>query len=422
MIRLTEFHLDSPWMLALLVAVPLLLAASFSRRRRLAADAGDAFQDPGRVRKVTLVVLLLTSLLLVCGGALAFRALVTGPSDPLKNPVVGAGLALLALAVLLATLAVWHRRRQWPVMQVSSTAALGKVAAGRPSPLRHLVPLLRLLAICLVLLALARPLVATTEADVFAEGMDIVLTLDVSTSMRAVDFSPIARPNERKNRINGAKEVISKFIRQRKEDRLGLVVFASNAFTQCPLTLDYSVVQNILQAVKTGVIEDGTAIGDAIMISINRLEKSEAKSKVIILLTDGDDNASKVAPLQAAEVAHEKKIRVFPILVGKGGLVPYPVGRDVFGQPAYRKVEIRTNPELLKQIAKKSLGKFYRATDEKALEEDFQDILDHMEKTRLMDPGRFTRSTEVFQLALLPALLLVLLELMLRWTRFRRFP
>jgi Ca-activated chloride channel homolog len=421
-IRLTEFHLDSPWMLAMLVAVPLLLAVSFSRRSRPATNAVGAFQDPGRVHRVALVVLLISSVLLVCGGGLAFKALVSGPSDPVKNSMVAVGLALLALAVLLVAVAVWYRRRQQPVMLLSSTAALGKVAAGRPSPLRHLVPLLRLLAVCLVALALARPQVATTEADVFAEGMDIVLTLDVSTSMRAVDFSPIARPHQRKNRIDGAKEVISKFIRQRKEDRLGLVVFAANAFTQCPLTLDYSVVQNILKAVKTGVIEDGTAIGDAIMVSINRLEKSEAKSKVIILLTDGDDNASKVAPLQAAEIAHEKKIRVFPILVGKGGLVPYPVGRDVFGQTAYQKVEIRTNPELLKQIAKKSLGKFYRATDEKALEEDFQDILDHMEKTRLMDPGRFTRSTEVFQLALLPALLLLLIELMLRWTRFRRFP
>lgn len=422
MIRLTEFHFATPWTLALLVAVPLMLVVAFSRRRRPAGDAADAFGDPGRVRRALLGVLLLSGVLLVCGAGLAFSALLRGSSDPLENPLVGVGLGLLELAVLLVCAAVWYRRRQQPVMLFSSASVLGRVTVGKPSALRHLVPVLRVLAVGLLVVALARPQVATTEADVFAEGMDIVLTLDVSTSMRAVDFSPVPRPHERKSRINGAKEVISRFIRQRREDRLGLVVFAANAFTQCPLTLDYSVVQNILKSVKTGVIEDGTAIGDAIMVSINRLEKSEAKSKVIILLTDGDDNASKVSPLQAAEIAHEKKIRVFPILVGKGGLVPYPVGKDMFGQMRYQKVEIRTNPELLKQIAKKSGGKFYRATDEKALEEDFQDILDHMEKTRLMDPGRFTRNTEVFQLALLAALLLLMLELMMRWTRFRRFP
>jgi Ca-activated chloride channel family protein len=288
--------------------------------------------------------------------------------------------------------------------------------------MRYLVPALRLLAILLILLALVRPQVATTEADVFTEGMDIVLTLDVSTSMRAVDFAPSSRPRDKRSRIHGAKEVIAGFIKQRADDRIGLVVFAADAFTQCPLTLDYSVLDSILRSVKTGVIDDGTAIGNALMISVNRLRDSEVKSKVIILLTDGDDNASEVAPLQAAQIAAEEGIKVFPILVGKGGLVSYPVGPNVFGQMQYRKVEIPTNPELLKEIADVADGKFYRARDEEALGEDLQDILDHMEKTRLMDPGRFTRNTEVYQLALLPAVLVLLLQLSLMWTRFRRFP
>jgi Ca-activated chloride channel family protein len=264
--------------------------------------------------------------------------------------------------------------------------------------------------------------VATTEADVFAEGMDIVITQDVSTSMNAVDFAPPDSPDNKLARIDGAKSVIARFIQQRQDDRLGLVVFASEAYTQTPLTLDYSILQSVLASVKTGVLEDGTAIGNAIMVSVNRLRESEAKSKVIILLTDGDDNASKIAPLQAAEIAAEQNIRIFPILVGKGGLVPFPVGPNLFGRMQYRNVEIRTNPELLKNIASISKGKFYRSVDQKALEEDFQDILDQMEKTRLMDPGRFTRHTEVFQLLLLPALLALLLELALGWTLYRRFP
>jgi Ca-activated chloride channel homolog len=424
MIRSTDFHFDAPWGLALAVAIPLLVIALFSIERLRARSAlGDRpFAEPERVRRGLMTVLLLSVLATAGGLAATFWVLLFVDEVAFESPLFLGGLGLLGLAVLLSASGLWMKRRHRPVLLVSSTQVMGAVTAGRPSSVRYLVPLLRFVAICLVLVALARPQVATTEADVFAEGMDIVLTVDVSTSMRAVDFAPTSRPRDRKSRINGAKEVISRFIQQRKEDRLGLVVFAADAFTQSPLTLDYSVVQNVLESIKTGVIDDGTAIGNAIMVSVNRLKESEAKSKVIILLTDGDDNASKVAPMQAAEIAHKENIKIFPILVGKGGLVPYPVGKDIFGQMQYRKVEIRTNPELLKNIAQEAKGKFYRARDQQALEEDFQDILDHMEKSRLMDPGRFTRNTEVFQLALLPALLIILLELALSWTRFRRFP
>jgi Ca-activated chloride channel family protein len=420
MMRSTEFAFQSPGALLLLVVVPVVLLSLFQaeRRRRQGASmlADPGLQARSSVGLLTLAILCLFGGLAACGWVLLATALA-----PFDSPIFIAGLTLLGLVALLATLAVWLRRRNQPVFIFPSLVPLKAIREGAPSPLRLLAPFLRAVVLGLLIVSLARPQVATTEADVFAEGMDIVLTVDVSTSMEAVDFAPKGR-RSRKSRIKGAKEVIRRFIEQRQEDRLGLVVFAAQAFTQCPLSLDYSILVNILKSIKTGAIDDGTAIGNALMVSVNRLRESDAKSKAIILLTDGDDNASKVSPVQAAEIAKELDIRVFPILVGRGGKVPYPVGPNLFGQMQYRNVEIRTNPDLLEKIAKIAEGKFYRAIDQAALEEDFQDILDQMEKTRLMDPGRFTRHTEVFQLALLPALLALLLELSLRWTRFRRFP
>ncbi len=420
MIRSLEFHFESPWALTLLVAVPLVIIALLVLERRRIGKL-----RPEGLQRTLLTILTLAVIATLAGLVLAFFVLVATNQDPKTSTVFILGLGLLGLSVLLAALAMILKRRIRAVLRFPSLSILSKIPEGRPSRARYLAPFFLLLAILLVLAALARPRVAATEADVFAEGMDIVLTLDVSTSMRAVDFAPPSSPYDKQSRIKGAKEVIADFIKQRKEDRLGLVVFAGKAFTQCPLTLDYSVVQTILRSVTTADkanIKDGTAIGDAIMVSINRLRDSEAKSKVIILLTDGDDNASEVAPLQSAAGAAGEDIKIFPILVGKGGMVLYPAGKNVFGQVQYRKGEVRTNPKLLQDIAKTADGKFYRAVDQEALREDFQDILDHMEKTRLMDPGKFTRHTEVFQLALLPALLSILLGLAVGWTRFRRFP
>jgi Ca-activated chloride channel family protein len=420
MIRSLEFHFESPWVLALLVAVPLVLVALLALERRRVGKG-----RPADGRRALLTILTLAVIATLGGLVLTCFVLVATNEDPQTSPVFITGLCLLGLSVLLSTLAIILRRRSRAVLRFPSLSILSKIPEGRPSKARYLAPFFLLVALLLILTALARPRVAATEADVFAEGMDIVLTLDVSTSMRAVDFAPPSSPYDKQSRIKGAKEVIADFIKQRKEDRLGLVVFAGKAFMQCPLTLDYSVVQTALRSVTTAdkaKIKDGTAIGDAIMNSINRLRDSEAKSKVIILLTDGDDNASEVAPLQAAAGAAGEDIKIFPILVGKGGMVLYPAGKNVFGQVQYRKGEVRTNPELLQDIAKTADGKFYRAVDQEALREDFQDILDHMEKTRLMDPGKFTRRTEVFQLALLPALLSILLGLAVGWTRFRRFP
>jgi Ca-activated chloride channel family protein len=424
MIRSLEFQYGSPWAWVLSVAILLVGVALFKLEHRTKKPAAFAekFREADAIRR-SLLAINLFSIPAVIGGILACFWVIVFDNQPIfTNPVFLSGLVVLCLVVLLATGAIVIKKRSLPVFVVSAVGFIKSTKEGRPSALRYLVPVFRLLGLAGILLAMSRPQVAKTEADIFAEGMDMILTLDVSTSMRAVDFAPPSQKTKYKNRIDGAKEVISRFIQQRREDRLGLVVFAGDAFTQCPLTLDYSVIQSVLGSVKTGVIEDGTAIGNALLVSINRLRESDAKSKVIILLTDGDDNASKVAPIQVAEIAAEQDIRVFTILVGKGGSVPYPVGKSVFGRMQYQHVEIPTNPELLKQIAKISKGKFYQAVDQESLEKDFQDILDHMEKTRLMDPGRFTRHTEVFQLFLLPALLLILLELALTWTRFRKFP
>lgn len=416
MTRMSEFVFHSPWAFALLVALPMALVCLYqSHRRRITPDPLDA---PEATTQRLWGLLLGALVALIAGLAFAGAAVLQEPGP--AEPWLIASLSALSLTALLAALALALKRQSQPAFLFPGLGLLKTIPGGRPSPLRYLAPLLRMAALLLLVLALARPQVATTEADVSTEGMDIVITQDVSTSMEAVDFAP---PGQRQPlaRIKGAKDVIARFIEQRPTDRLGLVVFSAEAFTQCPLTLDHSVLRNILTAIRTGVIEDGTAIGNALLVSINRLRDSDAKSKVIILVTDGDDNASKIAPEQAARLAADQGIHIFPILVGRGGRVPYPM-KTAFGGTEYVPVEIRTNPELLRRIAETARGKFYQAVDQQSLAEDFQDILDQMEKTRLMDPGRFTRHAEVFQLALLPALLALLLDLALGWTRFRQFP
>ena len=421
MTRVTDLAFHSPWAFVLVVALPIILINLYqAQRHRYRTQAFDEKTRALTKRSIN-VLLLLSVVALVVGLSLGFWVVVATDEHLTQSPLIYTGVTFLALAVLMTTVAMWLQKQNQPAFLISSISGLAAISQGRPSVLRLMVPFFRLLAISGLLLALARPQIASTDSDIYTEGMDIVITLDVSTSMEAVDFAP-KNKRGRLSRIEGAREVIGRFVQQRAQDRLGLVVFAAEAFTQCPLSLDYSILTNILRTLKTGVIEDGTAIGNAIMVSINRLRDSDAKSKAIILLTDGDDNASKVSPAQAAEIASSLDIHIFPILVGKGGKVPYPVGPNLFGQMQYQNVEIRTDPQLLKTISEIASGKFYRATDKTALEEDFQDILDQMEKTRLMDPGKFTRHTEVFQLALLPALLALLLELALGWTRFRRFP
>lgn len=347
--------------------------------------------------------------------------------DPLAFVFVGlAALFLLVLAGL--------ERRRSAALRFPLAGLLQQGPRGLAG-LWWLPRACRVGAVLLAGVALARPQLPGSKArDLSVEGIDIAVALDISTSMNAVDFKP-------RDRISVAKEVLQGFIDERTNDRIGLVVFAGEAYTQAPLTLDYHVLKEILGAVRTGLIEDGTAIGNALGTAVNRLcegraaDEAEAepgapaefcqggaKSKVVILITDGDNNAGNISPMQAAAIAQEFGVRVYTIMVGKGGSVPFPTGPDFFGNHTFRNVEIPVNPELLESIAEDTGGRFYTATDRASLEQGLNDILDQLEKTKLFHAGSFTNMTEVYEPYLLGAALLLLLEILFAATRLRSFP
>jgi Ca-activated chloride channel family protein len=330
--------------------------------------------------------------------------------------ILGHPWALLALIPAIGVI-VWRAlaSRRRPTLKVGAVGPLRFVPRTAFARAPWVPQVFGAVGLLLAVFALARPQARIANPrDVTVEGIDIVVALDLSTSMLAADFKP-------KDRITVAKGVLKEFVQARSSDRIGLVVFAAEAFTQCPLTLDHAVLLNIIDRIRMKVIDDGTAIGNGVATATNRLRESTAKSKAIVLITDGDNNAGNVSPLQAAQMAKDLGIRVYTILVGKGGKVPYPV-TDMFGRTAYQEVEIDTNPDLLKQIANKADGAFYLATDKESLSKSLQDILDSLEKTRLFDAGVASREDELETWFLVPAVLFLLLDLLLRTTRYRRFP
>ena len=228
-------------------------------------------------------------------------------------------------------------------------------------------------ALFILVFALARPVTLEKTVTPPVEGKDIMIALDVSGSMEALDFQP-------KNRITAAKNVIEEFVKLRKSDRLGLVFFAKESFLQIPLTTDYDIFAELLARVTTGVIEDGTAIGNGLGLALSRLESSKAKSKVIILLTDGDNNSGNISPETAAEIAAKQGVKVYSILIGTDAEVPFPAGKDFFGRDTFQKVKVKTNPGLLKNISDKSGGKFYQSISTEELTKAFKDI-DELEKS-----------------------------------------
>ena len=325
---------------------------------------------------------------------------------------------LLWLLLLAPLLIVWQRlqRRTRAVLRFPAALAFTRQPRGWRTRFLWVPPALQVLALIAGVVALARPQTRDARVrDLSVEGIDIVIALDLSTSMEAGDFQP-------RNRLVVAQDVLSEFIASRTNDRIGLVVFAGAAYTQAPLTLDYGVLREVVKQLRTRVLEDGTAIGDAIATALNRLRDSDAKSRVLVLITDGDNNAGKISPLDAAQMAKKLSIPVYTILVGKGGKVPFPVGTDLFGHTAYRDTEIPINPELLRTISSTSGGEYYRATDRDSLRAGLQKVLDRLERSKLLEGGASAVYREAFHPFLLAAFAFAALDLILRSTLFRVLP
>ncbi len=346
----------------------------------------------------------------VVGGFCGYFAVdFRGPEVKWRHP---GALALLLGVPLGAWVGFALGPRRSGTFLFSRTFDLGEVAEGAGRWLRPLPRVLQLAALALVTVALARPQTLTSDvSDV--EGIDIVIALDVSNSMAETDLVP--------DRIGAAKRVIDDFIRRRASDRLGLVIFGKEAFTQCPLTLDNRALRSLLADVRLGLVDgQGTAIGNALGTAINRLRKSTAKSRVIVLVTDGDDNASKIDPLKAARYAQSFGIKVFTILIGRDILATGEPGTDRFGNVVVNRPRYPVNPKLLEEIAGLTGGTPYLATDTEALQRRFQAILEDLDRSKLR--AQTPHYGELYPRLIFCALGLLLLATLLELTRLRRFP
>lgn len=320
---------------------------------------------------------------------------------------------LLLFLLLIPGLAVWYYYRlnaKESDVQYSTLQPFAMIKYSMKERLRHLPFILRLIALALVIIALARPQSTSKGQNVYSEGIDIVLALDISGSMLAEDFQP--------NRIEAAKNVAQDFITGRVNDRIGLVIFSGESFTQCPLTVDYEVLKTLIKPLKSGMIEDGTAIGLGLANAVNRLRESKAKSKVIILLTDGVNNRGEIDPITAAEIAKSYGIRVYTVGVGTIGDAPYPV-QTPFGI-RYQMVPVEIDEKVLKQVADLTDGKYFRATDNKKLRSIYQEI-DQLEKTRI-EVRSYRRYTELFYSFIFVALFLLIGDVGLSNTWLRKIP
>ncbi|MBN1541954.1 VWA domain-containing protein [candidate division KSB1 bacterium] len=321
-------------------------------------------------------------------------------------------LALLALLPLLAVLFIRRHRHSSGTVRYSNLGLLKAIPQTFLSKLRQLPFWLRMLALAFFVIAFARPQAGQKEQEILTEGIDIILAMDISSSMLAEDFKP-------KNRLEAAKVVAADFIRGRQNDRIGLVVFAGQSFTQCPLTLDYGIILQFLQDIEIGMIEDGTAIGMALANCVNRLRNSEAESKVVILLTDGQNNRGEIDPITAARLAQAYGIRVYTIGAGTKGEALYPVDDPVFGR-RYVRMAVQIDEDLLQRMAGITGGRYFRATDKTSLEEIYAEISE-LEKTKIQIK-EYTRYEELFLRFAVIGLFFLLLELVLSQTRFRKIP
>ncbi len=333
-------------------------------------------------------------------------------------------LGLLALVALVLLLGPRLRRRSAVVLP--DAARLREhlpVSAARR--LAFLPQALRAAALALLVVGLARPQSGRAETRVRSEGIDVVLAVDLSTSMYAEDFE---RDGERQNRLEALRPVILDFIEKRPSDRFAVVTFAGVAFTQCPLTLDREVLRRVVADLRIGSIEDGTAIGLGVATSLNRLRESAAKEKVVVLLSDGSNNKGNVAPLEAARMAKDLGIKVYTVGAGREGSVPFPdldrtTGRprvDRHGRKRMLLMESQIDEKTLQAVAAETGAKYFRAEDSASLEETYREI-DRLEKTEI-EAYVYAEYDDLYALLVLPALALVALEFLLRWTRFRGIP
>ncbi len=316
----------------------------------------------------------------------------------------------LLLIIPIIAWYIWKQKNAYASLQYSSLRGFAQLRKSKKVYMRHLPFLFRLLALILLIIALARPQSTNRLQDITSEGIDIMISLDISGSMMAMDFKP--------NRMEAAKEVAIEFINMRASDRLGLTIFAGEAFTMCPLTTDHAVLINLMRDVQTGMIEDGTAIGMGLAAAVNRIKDSESRSKVIILLSDGENNRGQIAPLTAAEIARTFGIRVYTIGVGTIGTAPMPI-QTVFGQQI-QDVEVRIDEKMLQEIADITGGRYFRATDRQGLNAIYKEI-DQLEKHQIEVQEYVKHSEEFLPFALL-ALIFLLVELLLKNTVLRTLP
>lgn len=371
-------------------------------------------------RSLFKTLLFAVPLLIAFGGFYAWQIVERGWQVRLANWKY---LFLLPLALVMYVLA-WAFYRPYKAVPGVSGARLfvsrgqdmRNLPRGIRSRLMELPAALRVVSVVLVGVALARPQRVDAPETLELSGIDIVLVLDMSGSMRAADLQP--------TRLQAAKEVIDKFIQRRRTDRIGFVVFGREAFPALAPTLDYTALRQTVAAMEIGVLSDeshsATAIGDGLGTALNYLRRSDARSKVVVLLTDGANNAGHVDPMHAAQFASALHVKVFTILMGQSDEAPIVTGRDIFGRPVMQMARFPVDPVLLQRIAQETGGQFFRATDRVSLEQAFHTILDRLERSRIADAG--VRHAELFPWLVVPAAVLLALEILLSSTWLRRFP
>lgn len=329
------------------------------------------------------------------------------PSYVFANPGY---LILLGLIIPIIVWYIFKQKKSVPTIQISTLQGFGDKKISFRNILKHVLFAFRILCFSFLVLALARPQSTNSWQNVSTEGIDIIISLDISGSMLAQDFKP--------DRLEASKSIASEFINSRPNDRMGLVVFSGKSFTQCPLTTDHAVLINLFKGIKFGLIDDGTAIGEGIATAINRIKNSNAKSKTIILLTDGVNNSGSIAPITAAEIAKTYGIRIYTIGVGSLGQAPYPV-QTPFG-PQIQMMNVEIDEPVLKQIAQMTDGKYFRATNNEKLREIYKEI-DKLEKTKIAVKEYRKHKEEFFPFVLI-AVMFLFIELLFKFTLLKKIP